>query len=135
MKSSEQAMGFAGTEPIADSKSTQPPAGEVKRARAVRDSQATPPRSAVSRRRRTRHDNSETAGEERFFLASGSGSGNGDVPALGRECGSEAEAIIDAFRERVNFYTVSEFQTRADVGPAGEPILRKDGLKKNSSAS
>jgi hypothetical protein len=133
MKSSEQTMASTGAESIADSKSTQPSAVEGKRARAVRDSQATPPRSAATRRRRSRHDNSEAAGEERFFLASGSG--NGDVPALGRECGSEAEAIIDAFRERVNFYTVSEFQTRADVGPSGEPILRKDGLKKNNPAS
>jgi len=133
MKSSEQTMASTGPESLTDSKSTQPPAGEGKRARAVRDSQATPPRSAVTRRRRIRHDNSEAAGEERFFLASGSG--NGDVPALGRECGSEAEAIIDAFRERVNFYTVSEFQTRADVGPSGEPILRKDGLKKTNPAS
>ena len=52
-----------------------------------------------------------------FFLASGSR--HDEVPALGRECASEAEAIIDAFRERVNFYRVSEFQTRADVGPSG----------------
>src|SRR5579864_3406460 len=78
-------------------------------------------------------DNSKTGGEERFFLAGGSS--RGDVPALGRECASEAEAIIDAFRERVSFYRVAEFQTRADVGPAGEPILRKDGLKKNNPAS
>ncbi|MGB9458703.1 MAG: hypothetical protein WCB12_21825 [Bryobacteraceae bacterium] len=134
MKNSEQTIAGTGPESIADSKSTQPPAVEGKRARVVRDSQATPPRSAATRRRRIRDDNSEAAGEERFFLASGSGD-NGDVPALGRECGSEAEAIIDAFRERVNFYTVSEFQTRADVGPAGEPILRKDGLKKNNPAS
>ena len=133
MKSSEQTIASTGPEAIADSKSAQPPAGEGKRARAVRDSQATLPRSAATRRRRIRHDNSAAAGEERFFLASGSG--NGNVPSLGRECGSEAEAIIDAFRERVNFYTVSEFQTRADVGPSGEPILRKDGLKKNNPAS
>ena len=133
MKSSEQTMASTGPESTADSKSTQPPAVEGKRARAVRDYQATLPRGAATRRRRIRHDNSETTGEERFFLASGSG--NGNVPALGRECGSEAEAIIDAFRERVNFYTVSEFQTRADVGPSGEPILRKDGLKKTNPAS
>jgi len=133
MKSSEQTIASTGPESMADSKSTQPPAVEGRRTRVVRDSQATPPRSTATRRRRSRHDNSEAAGEERFFLASGSG--NGDVPALGRECGSEAEAIIDAFRERVNFYTVSEFQTRADVGPSGEPILRKDGLKKTNPAS
>ena len=87
----------------------------------------------TTRRRRDRQDSEKSAGEERFFLAGGSR--NGDVPALGRECTSEAEAIINAFREQVNFYRVSEFQTRADVGPSGEPILRKDGLKKNNPAS
>jgi hypothetical protein len=133
MKSSEQTMAITGAESIADSKSTEPPAGEGKRARSVRDSKAFLPRGTMTTRRRSRQENSETAGEERFFLASGSG--NGGVPALGRECGSEAEAIIDAFRERVNFYTVAEFQTRADVGPSGEPILRKAGLKKTNPAS
>jgi hypothetical protein len=83
--------------------------------------------------RNVAEDNSKTNGEERFFLASGST--RGDVPALGRECASEAEAIIDAFRERVNFYRVAEFPTWADVAPSGEPILRKDGQKKNNPAS
>jgi hypothetical protein len=65
-------------------------------------------REHATRRRRNRQDNSETSGEERFFLASGSS--DGAVPALGRECGSEAEAIIDAFRERVNFYRFLSFR-------------------------
>ena len=60
---------------------------------------------------------------------------NGDVPTLGRECATEAEAIIEAFREKVNLYKVSEFQTRADIGRSGEPILRKETLKKNNPAS
>ena len=132
MKVSEQPSTVNGTESIADSKITHPPASEGRRSRAVTDSKPTLPRNAT-RRRRNRQDNSETSGEERFFLASGGG--DGAVPALGRECGSEAEAIIDAFRERVNFYRLSEFQARAAVGPSGEPILRRDGLKKNNPAS
>ena len=57
------------------------------------------------------------------------------VPTLGRECATEAEAIIEAFREKVNLYKVTEFQTRADIGRSGEPILRKETLKKNNPAS
>ena len=133
MKVSEQPTAVNGAESIADSKITHPPAGEGRRSRAVTDSKPTLPRNTATRRRRNRQDNSETSGEERFFLAGGSN--DGAVPALGRECRSEAEAIIDAFRERVNFYRLSEFQTRADVGPSGEPILRKDGLKKDNPAS
>jgi hypothetical protein len=100
--------------------------------RAAPDPKATPGRGTATRRRRDRQEEKAT-GEERFFLASGSR--NGDIPALGRECTSEAEAIINAFREQMSFYRVSEFLTRADVSPSGEPILRKDGLKKSNPAS
>ena len=86
-----------------------------------------------TRRRRDRQESSKTNGEERFFLASANR--NGDVPTLGRECATEAEAIIEAFREKVNLYRVTEFQTRADIGRSGEPILRKETLKKNNPAS
>ena len=133
MKGSEPTMPVNGAETLVDAKTTQPLVSDGRNARAIADSKAPPSRGTSSRRRRDRQDNSKTSGEERFFLANG-GCG-GDIPALGRECASEAEAIIDAFRERVNFYRIAEFQTRADVGPAGEPILRKDGLKKNNPAS
>jgi hypothetical protein len=97
------------------------------------DSKPPGARGATARRRRGHDESPKAAGEERFFLAGVNR--NGDVPALGRECASEAEAIIDAFRERLNFYRISEFQTRADVGPSGEPVLRKEALKRNHSAS
>ena len=126
-------MSVNGTETIAESKGPQPPPANGRAARAASDSKAVPARGTTARRRRDRQDGEKSVGEERFFLAGGNR--NGDVPALGRECTSEAEAIINAFREQVSFYRVSEFQTRADVGPSGEPILRKDGLKKNNSAS
>ena len=133
MKASEPTMPVNGAEALIDTKTTQPPVGDGRNARATAESKAPPSRGTATRRRRERQDNSKATGEERFFLASGNG--NGGIPALGRECASEAEAIIDAFRERVNFFRVAEFQTRADVGPSGEPILRKDGLKKNNPAS
>ena len=133
MKGSETTMPVNGAETLVDTKTTQPSVGDARNTRATADSKAPPSRGTTTRRRRDRQDNSKASGEERFFLASGNG--HGDVPALGRECASEAEAIIDAFRERVNFFRVAEFQTRADVGPSGEPILRKDGLKKNNPAS
>ena len=133
MKGSEPTMPVNGAETLVDTKTTQPPVGDGRNSRATADSKAPSSRGTTTRRRRDRQDNSKATGEERFFLASGSG--HGDVPALGRECASEAEAIIDAFRERVNFFRVAEFQTRADVAPSGEPILRKDGLKKNNPAS
>ena len=134
MKGSDQPMPANGAETdcrTQDPPNPQPVTGRVRGY--ISDTKTTPPRGATARRRRDRQDSSKTNGEERFFLAGGSH--NGGVPALGRECASEAEAIIDAFRERVNFYRVSEFQTRADVGPSGEPILRKDGLKRNNPAS
>ena len=71
--------------------------------------------------------------EERFVLASGDG--DGSVPALGRECPSEADAVIEAFRAKLTFYRLSEFQTRAEIGPSGEPILRKEALKRRNPAS
>jgi len=101
--------------------------------RAARNAQPALGRGAATRRRRDRQESSKTDGEERFFLASANR--NGDVPTLGRECATEAEAIIEAFREKVNLYKVIEFQTRADIGRAGEPILRKETLKKNNPAS
>jgi hypothetical protein len=101
--------------------------------RAARDAKPAVGRGAATRRRRDRQESSKTNGEERFFLASANR--NGDVPTLGRECATEAEAIIEAFREKVNLYKVTEFQTRADIGRSGEPILRKETLKKNNPAS
>ena len=133
MKGSEHTMPANGAEPIADPRPTLPPNSDGKGSRVISETRATAPRGTTTRRRRDRQDSSKTSGEERFFLSGGSH--NAGVPDLGRECGSEAEAIIDAFRERVNFYRVSEFQTRANVGPSGEPILRKDGLKRNNPAS
>src|ERR1700691_3099275 len=108
MKGSEQTMPANGAELIADSKITQSPPGEARSARAVAGSRTTSPAGTATRGRRGRQDHSKANGEERFLLSTGSSVS--DIPALGRECASEAEAVIDAFRERVPFYRVSEFQ-------------------------
>ena len=126
-------MSVNGPETISDLRTSQPGAPEGRSARAAKDARPAVARGSATRRRRDQQESSKANGEERFFLASANR--NGDVPTLGRECATEAEVIIEAFRERVNFYRVSEFQTRADVGPSGEPILRKDGIKKNNPAS
>jgi hypothetical protein len=123
-----------GTEgPTTEPKISPPSATDSKSGRGAADSKLPGARGATTRRRRGHDGSPKATGEERFFLAGPNR--NGDAPALGRECASEAEAIIDAFRERLNFYRISEFQTRADVSPSGEPVLRKEALKNNNPAS
>src|ERR1700724_1815617 len=116
-------MPVNGPETIADLKTSQPFASEGRSVRATRDAKPAVGRGAATRRRRDRQESSQTNGEERFFLASASR--NGDVPTLGRECATEAEAIIEAFREKVNLYRVTEFQTRADIGRGGGTSFRE----------
>ncbi len=122
-----------GTESTTEAKISPSPVSEPKSGRGAAENKPTGTKGPTTRRRRSHDEVPKANGEERFFLAGANR--NGDAPALGRECTSEAEAIIDAFRERVNFYRISEFQTRADVGPSGEPVLRKEALKKNNPAS
>src|SRR6202162_4290606 len=126
-------MPVNGPETISDSKPSQPVSSEGRSVRAARNAKPAVGRGASTRRRRNRQDSSETNGEERFFLARANR--NGDVPTLGRECPTEAEAIIEAFREKVNLYKVTEFQTRADIGRSGEAILRKETVKEDYPGS
>jgi len=107
--------------------------GEGKSVRTTVDAKPTTAKSAPRRRRRERQEAQAANGEERFFLASGDG--DGGMPALGRECPNEADAVIEAFRAKLTFYRVSEFQTRAEIGPSGEPILRKEALRRRNTAS
>ena len=116
-----------------ETKTSPSPATEPKSGRGGAEGKPAGTKGPATRRKRGHDEPPKTTGEERFFLAGANR--NGDAPALGRECASEADAIIDAFRERVSFYRISEFQTRADVGPSGEPVLRKEALKKNNPAS
>ena len=126
-------MPVNGAESAPEVRTAPSPATEPKSGRGAAESKPAGTKVSTTRRRRGHDEMPKTSGEERFFLAGANR--NGDAPALGRECVSEAEAIIDAFRERVNFYRISEFQTRADVSPSGEPVLRREALKKNNPAS
>jgi hypothetical protein len=127
-----------GQEIVADSKSTSAPLVEAKSARTDPHTKTAVNVSATgtSRQRRCRRNPQEIPaanGEERFFLSTGDC--DGGVPAIGRECPTEADAVIEAFRAKLTFYRVSEFQTRAEIGPSGEPILRKEVLKRPNPAS
>src|SRR5260370_8303705 len=100
-------MPVNGPETIADSKPSQPVASEGRSVRATRDAKPAVGRGAATRRRRDRQESSQTNGEERFFLASANR--NGDVPTLGRECATEAEAIIQAFPENLHRSKLTSF--------------------------
>jgi len=93
----------------------------------------------ANRRQSAKKESTNTKGGERFFLAApavaavltASVDSQGNAPALGRECATEAEAIIQAFQNRLNFYKISEFLTRAEVDPSGNPVLRKEVVHSN----
>jgi hypothetical protein len=79
------------------------------------------------RSRGAKADPTKANGGERYFLAAPGGEGAN--PSLGQECSSEAEAIIDAFRGKLNFYKICEFRARADIAPSGVPVLRKEVVR------
>ena len=106
---------------------------EGKSVRTTVDPKPTTAKSTSRRRRREGQAAPMPNAEERFFLATGDG--DGSMPALGRECPNEADAVIEAFRAKLTFYRVSEFQTRAEIGASGEPVLRKEALKRRNPAS
>lgn len=122
-----------GPESSEESKALSQPASGGRSTRPLPDGQSAPAKAAAPRRRRDRQESPKPSAEERFFLAGEDGKGG--VPVLGRECPNEAEAIIEAFRNKVNFYRITEFQTRADIASSGEPILKKEALRKNNPAS
>jgi hypothetical protein len=70
---------------------------------------------------------------ERFFLAEANA--NGGAPALGREMKNEGEAIVEAFRAGVNFFTISEFRTRAELASSRGPVLKKEAVRNNNHSS
>jgi hypothetical protein len=99
----------------------------------IADAKSAAGKRSSRRRNRDRQETPAAGAEERFFLASGDG--DDGVPALGRDCPNEADAIIEAFRAKLTFYRICEFQTRAEIGPSEEPILRKEALKRRNPAS
>jgi hypothetical protein len=107
-----------GLEILPDSKTVAAPLIEGKSLRTTVDAKPATGKSTRRRRRRDRQETAAVNAEERFFLANGDG--DGSVPALGRECPNEADAVIEAFRAKLTFYRVAEFQTRAEIGPSGD---------------
>src|SRR5215469_1958939 len=97
---------------LPESKPVTAALGEGKSVRTTADPKPATAKNASRRRRRERQEAPVPNGEERFFVASGDG--DGSMPALGRECPNEADAVIEAFRAKLTFYRVSEFQTRAE---------------------
>jgi len=70
---------------------------------------------------------------ERFFLAEANG--NSGVPMLGRELPSEGDAIVEAFRAGVNFFTLSEFRTCAETSSARFPVIKKEAVRNSNHPS
>ena len=117
------------SETAGETKPAPLPASEEKNARTTVDAKQLMANKRPSpRRRQTRQETRKANTEERFFLATANG--KGETPALGRECANETEAIVEAFRANVNFYKLCEFATRTEISSSGEPILRKEAVKK-----
>ena len=116
-----------------EQKTSQTPANTARNTRGPVEPSPVGGKPTTTRRRRDKQEGAKNNSEERYFLADGDAKSG--VPSLGREFGSEAEAIIEAFRAKINFFRVTEFQTRADIGKAGEPILKKEAPKNNTPAS
>jgi hypothetical protein len=85
------------------------------------------------RRRPGRKDSTESGPAERFFLAEADAKAG--APALGREMPNEGEAIVEAFRAGVNFYTISEFRTRAELASSRGPVLKKEAVRNSNHSS
>jgi hypothetical protein len=107
----------------------RPPLSESKGPRGRTEAMEGSGKQSSPRRRGAKEELVSGKSEARFFLAAPDGAGS--TPALGRECTSEAEAIIESFRSKLNFYKISEFQTRADIEPSGDPVLRKEVVRSN----
>lgn len=110
-------------EPVSDAKTPRSASGP----KTVSEASASP------RRKRARKETQGSATVERFFLAEPNR--NGGVPTLGREVPTEAEAIVEAFRADVNFFTLSEFRTRAETSSSRYPVIKKEAVKNSNHPS
>ena len=108
-----------------EARTSPSPATEPKSGRGGAEGKPAGTKGPATRRRRGHDESPKTAGEERFFLAGTNR--NGDVPALGRECASEADAIIDAFSRKGEL-----LQNFGVSNPCGCWSVRGTGLKEGS---
>jgi hypothetical protein len=81
----------------------------------------------ASRSQRTRTESGEETNEHsRYFL--GKPDNSGDTPALDREVSSEGEALVEALRSGVTFYTLQEFRVVPDFS-GRRPQLKKEPVQ------
>jgi hypothetical protein len=79
----------------------------------------------TTRTRRTRANTDEDNNGARYFLAKANG--DGGIPALDREVASEGEALVEALRLGVTYYTVQEFRVIPDFA-GRRPQLKKEAV-------
>jgi hypothetical protein len=125
-------MATNGLDAVPEPKIAQSPP-EARSSRLASGPKPGPDAALSPRRRRGRKDSTESGPAERFFLAEASA--NGGAPALGREMPNEGEAIVEAFRAGVNFFTISEFRTRAELASSRGPVLKKEAVRNNNHSS
>ncbi|MBV9085835.1 MAG: hypothetical protein JOZ62_24435 [Acidobacteriaceae bacterium] len=63
---------------------------------------------------------------DRYFLANGS---SGEEVAMGRELGSEQEALVAAFQEKATFFVVTEYRVETQFKGANA-LLVKEGVSR-----
>ena len=122
-------MATNGSDTFPEPRATQSP-HEARSSRPASGSKPGAEASASPRRRRGRRGTGESDIVERFFLAEANAGGG--APALGREMPNEGEAIVEAFRAGVNFYTISEFRTRAELASSRGPVLKKEAVRNSN---
>jgi hypothetical protein len=80
----------------------------------------------TTRTRRTHTNaNEENGGCARYFLAKAHG--DGSMPAIDREVATEGEALVEALRLGVTFYTIQEFRVIPDFA-GRRPQLKKEAV-------
>ena len=125
-------MAANGLDTVPEPKTAQSPS-EARSSRSASAPKPGPDAAPSPRRRRGRKDSTESGPAERFFLAEANASAG--APALGREMPNEGEAIVEAFRAGVNFFTLSEFRTRAELASSRGPVLKKEAVRNSNHSS
>ena len=125
-------MATNGLDTVPEPKIAQSPP-EARVTRSASGPKPGPDAASSPRRRRGRKDSTESGPAERFFLAEADAKAG--APALGREMPNEGEAIVEAFRAGVNFYTISEFRTRAELASSRGPVLKKEAVRNSNHSS
>jgi hypothetical protein len=91
---------------------------------AARTSRADGAEKTTTRGRRTRREtDEENNGCARYFL--GKAENSDDTPAFEREVSSEGEALVEALRLGVTYYTLQEFRVVPDFA-GRRPQLKKE---------